>query len=491
MCMKPVLLLTALFITLASCKKDKETAPPPVTPPEPVVPTSKYNFSKEGGMTLAIHKDEASRGGNASLAIKLIKENLAQFEATVSSTALGRFAKDTLWVEDHGPAIKFEEAADREHAGSVIVGNVVAYYDLVKNNQPGLLFNYLARQYYARYLSAEAKTNLTAHFGTINDKYKKVYGTNGIKLVREQVSDATKSVADYFAENTEAYLSTNNFFPFDYHELERFDPVCFATLQESWGARTFTPNPDGITLPPATLKQSLNYVISDLDTYYRKYIDADGFPIVASRFVSDSALVQTKKIVVHMLTRIPDAKAAMLTANFRVGVIGAYENVTDLPENRKMNEWWPGTDWDARGRGYGATEFLPVMSCGEENIVKIPGYTERYPFESIMVHEFAHNVDFGLRKARAGFTTELLAAFDYAKANGLWAGTYSMENDAEYFAEGVQAWFDTCNMYVMINGVSTKLKTREQLRTYDTRLYDLLSKIMPTEKLTGYHFTYE
>ncbi len=489
--MKSVLLLTALFFTLVACKKDKETTAPPPPTVEPEVVASKYDFTKEGGMTLAVHKDEARRGVNATLGIRAIKESMAVFQATVSAETLAKFSKDTIWVEDHGLSIKFIEDAAAKHNGSIVIGNVVTFYDSLKNNQPALLLNYIARQYYGKYMTATAKTNLTTHFETVANKYKEVYSTNGVKLVRNKVSDASKSVVDYFAENAEAYLQINNFYPFDYHELERHDVTAFNAQKDAWGTRTFTPNTHGIILPPASLKQSLNYQISNLDVYYRKYIDADGFPIVASRFVADSALVQTKKIVTLMLTRIPDAKAAMLAANFRVGVIGAYENVTDMPENRKMNEWWPGTDWDARGRGYGATEFLPLMSCGEENIIKIPGYTERYPFESIMVHEFAHNVDFGLRKARAGFTAELLDAFNYAKTNGLWAGTYSMENDAEYFAEGVQAWFDTCNMYVMINGVSTKLKTRAQLRTYDTKLYDLLSKIMPTEKLTGYHFTFE
>lgn len=489
--MKSVLVLTALFITLVACKKDKEDPTTTTPPPEPVTPTSKYNFSQEGGMTLAVHKEEAIRGGSASNAIKLIKENMAYFKTVVSEATLAKFSKDTIWVENQGAAIKFEDDASRNHAGSVIVGNVVAFYDEVQKNNPALLINYIARKYYSKYMSSTAKESLATHFATVANKYKDVYTTNGVKLVRNQVSDASKSVVEYFAENAEAYLQINNFYPFDYHELERHDVTAFNAQKDAWGTRTFTPNTHGIILPPASLKQSLNYQISNLDVYYRKYIDAEGFPIVASRFVADSALVQTKKIVTLMLSRIPEAKAAMLAANFRVGVIGAYENVTDMPENRKMNEWWPGTDWDARGRGYGATEFLPLMSCGEENIVKIPGYTERYPFESIMVHEFAHNVDFGLRKARTGFTAELVDAFNYAKTNGLWAGTYSMENDAEYFAEGVQAWFDTCNMYVMINGVSTKLKTRAQLRTYDTKLYDLLSKIMPEDKLTGYHFTFE
>ena len=63
---------------------------------------------------------------------------------------------------------------------------------------------------------------------------------------------------------------------------------------------------------------------------------------------------------------------------------------------------------------------MPLMTCGEENIIKIPYIEERYPKESIMVHEFAHNIEYGLRKYHTSFCNALDAAFANAKTKGLW-----------------------------------------------------------------------
>ena len=246
-----------------------------------------------------------------------------------------------------------------------------------------------------------------------------------------------------------------------------------------------------VTTPPTTLTQWLAGVESPLDPWYQKYVSADGLPIVSSAAVSDTALLQARFIANHMLSRIPEAREEMIRCHFRIGVAGYQENITDLPECRMMNVWWPDTDWDQRGRGYAATLYLPVMSIGEENLVKIPDFRERYWGESIMVHEFAHDVDFALRRINTSFCDSLAAAYNNAKNKGLWKGTYSMTNSEEYFAEGTQAWFSTCRMVVpRSSGGSFTLKTREQLRDYDPQLYRLCASIFPEEHLHGYHFEF-
>lgn len=245
----------------------------------------------------------------------------------------------------------------------------------------------------------------------------------------------------------------------------------------------------GITAPPPTITQWLDGKESPLDPWYQKFLDCDGLPILSSKAVSDTALLQARYIARTMLKLIPAARTEMIKCHFRIGVVGYKENITDLPECKMMSVWWPETDWDERGRGYGATLTIPVMSIGEENLVSIPGFRERYPEESIMVHEFAHNVDFALRRINADYAKALAAAFANAKETGLWKGSYSMENSEEYFAEGAQAWFDTCRMIVpKKTGGSFKLVTREQLKEYDPDLYAVLASVFPEEKLQGYHF---
>lgn len=245
-----------------------------------------------------------------------------------------------------------------------------------------------------------------------------------------------------------------------------------------------------ITAPPASITQWLDGKESPLGSWYKKYLDCDGLPILSSAAVSDTALLQARYIVRTMLTRIPEARQEMIRCHFRIGVVGYKENITDLPECKMMKVWWPETDWDERGRGYGATLTIPVMSIGEENLVKIPNFKERYFEESIMVHEFAHNIDFAMRRVDAAFAAKLDAAFANAKKTGLWKGSYSMDNCEEYFAEGAQAWFDTCRMIVpkKTGSGSFKIVTRAQLKEYDPGLYDVLASVLPEEKLHGYHF---
>lgn len=256
------------------------------------------------------------------------------------------------------------------------------------------------------------------------------------------------------------------------------------------------PAPSGeVTAPPASLTQWLAGTESPLSGWYTKYVEDEGFPILASAVVRDEALIQCRYIVHTMLEKHPEARRQMLAFHWRVAICGYQQNITDIPECAMMNVWWPDTDWNERGRGYGATEYLPVMSIGEENIVKIPNFRERYYNESIMVHEFAHNVDYALRKCWAGFEKKLLACYNHAKETGLWqAGIYdyAMSNSEEYFAEASQAWYNTCRMEVKdAAGKVFTLKTREQLQAHDPQMYELLSTVYTETYLTGYHFDYE
>ena len=272
-----------------------------------------------------------------------------------------------------------------------------------------------------------------------------------------------------------------------------YDPAKDAKQQEQVPEEK---DPDQITAPPADLQQWLEGRPSPLSSWYKKYISDEGFPILASEVVRDEALIQCRYIVHTMLEKHPEAREQMIKMHWRVAICGYQQNITDIPECAMMPIWWPDTDWNERGRGYGATEALPVMSIGEENIVKIPNFQERYYSESIMVHEFAHNVDYALRKAWAGFEKRLLTCYNHAKTSGLWQGgvyDYAMTNSEEYFAEASQAWYNTCRMIVKdtSTGKTFTLKTRDQLKVHDPDMYELLSTVYTEEFLTGYHFDYE
>lgn len=220
--------------------------------------------------------------------------------------------------------------------------------------------------------------------------------------------------------------------------------------------------------PPAAL---------GLDPFYVKYVDA-GSPILGSALVRDAAFAPACEIVTHMLAKRPDILAKLVENHIRVGIMAETEVTTDMPEHSDLNEAFPGTDWDTRARGLGATLARPLTSCGEENLLALAG--DRYSGESILVHEFGHTTwELGVRLLAGGSAEqgELVAAYNAAIAAGTYANTYAATNDREYWAEGVQDWFNTNLEADPADGIHNQIDTRGELRVADPELARLASEL--------------
>lgn len=229
--------------------------------------------------------------------------------------------------------------------------------------------------------------------------------------------------------------------------------------------KTSTTEASDVSAPPTSL---------GLDPFYKKYVDAGGIPIVSSENVNDQALLNARTIVNDMIKNIPTVKAAMIANHIRVGVIGVSERPTQMPEYRDLYTAFPGTDWDNRARAYGATLARPLTTDCEENLRCLSG--DRYRGEEILTHEFAHAIhELGLRFTNTSFDSDLQAAYSHAQSTGLWANTYAISEVREYWAEGVQCWYN-CNLEASpANGVHNFVNTRTELQAYDPQLYNLIS----------------
>lgn len=236
--------------------------------------------------------------------------------------------------------------------------------------------------------------------------------------------------------------------------------------------------------PPADLK---------LAPFYKKYLSANGLPIVASGAVSDYALKETAYLANLMLAKRPDVRAAMIKNGSRVIIMGRSEFTTDIPEYAKMK---PKDYWDARARGLGGSQTDPVCSCAEENMLAFPG--DPYASENIFIHEFAHNIHLrGMLKVDATFDNRLKATYEAAMAKGLWKGKYAATNHHEYFAEGVQSWFDNNRVN---DHDHNHVHLRTQLQEYDPGLAAMCLEVFgdtelkytkPTTRLIGHMAGYD
>jgi hypothetical protein len=204
--------------------------------------------------------------------------------------------------------------------------------------------------------------------------------------------------------------------------------------------------------------------------FYKKYLDVKGLSVAASAEVADEALQRTYDIVTHMLAGRPDILEAMAKHGTRLIVIGKDQVYTDMPEYRNS---FNAAYLNERVRGTGG---LDVTSFGEENLLNLP--LDRYDDESIAVHEFCHTIDAALRQIDPGWRQRLGQTYRNATSKGLWKNAYAASNQAEYWAEICQSYFD-CNR--INNWNHAAIATREQLKLYDPEGYEL---VHTTFKLT-------
>jgi len=219
--------------------------------------------------------------------------------------------------------------------------------------------------------------------------------------------------------------------------------------------------------PPAALR---------LDRFYKKHIDAAGLPIVSSEKVPDAALREAQAIVLKLTSRREDILKAMIQHKTRVAIMAQAEVTTDIPEHRDLNKAFPATDWNKRCRGVGATLARPACSATEENLLQLD--EDRYRGESILIHEFGHTLlVMGLDGIDPAFRRALDAAYKGALAKGLFQKTYAATNADEYWAEGVQDWFDANLTANPPNGIHNEVGTRVELKKYDPALAALLEQV--------------
>ena len=237
----------------------------------------------------------------------------------------------------------------------------------------------------------------------------------------------------------------------------------------AWRAGAAANSPRAVSAPPVAVVETLG-----LKPFYRKHVSAHGLPVLGSEKVSDYALLEAAYLIDRMLEGRDDVRAAIIKNKARFVVMAPTEMTTAVPEHSDLT---PSKFWDKRARGLGATRARPATSCGDENLL---GYTgDPYAGENILIHEFAHTIhQMGLNATDPPFQTRLRECYTRAMEKGLWKGLYAATNPGEYWAEGVQSWFD-CNQRP--NASHNEVNTREELIAYDPDLAALIEQSFPNK----------
>ena len=449
-----------------------------------------------------------SKPEKTKTAIKLIKQQLKHLTYILPAESLAIIRNVPIWLsppydgvrptaEYHPGGAWLQQQGRRPELVECVELTNIDIFAREYKRMPMLMLHELAHAYHHQFLGFENSEIKQAYEqAKASGSYESILRGNG-KLERAY---GMSSPQEYFAETTEAFFGTNDFYPFVRAELHQHDPRMEQILAQVWNptkplAYLGKPakRPDRITaLPlravvtpaPAPPNDSpvTNYKVTGipetlkLDPFYKKYIHASGYPIVSSGAVNDYALKEAAFLVDMMLKKRPDIRQAMIDSGSRMIVIGHKEFTSDIPEYKHLR---PKDFWDARARGLGGSRQDPVCSCAEENVLAFPG--DPYSTENILIHEFAHNIHLrGLVNLDPTFDDRLRKCYDEAMKKDLWQSKYASTNHAEYFAEGVQSWF---NNNRPPDHDHNHVDTRKELIEYDPGLAAICREVFGATEL--------
>lgn len=181
-------------------------------------------------------------------AIELLAAQLGEITRAVPPRALEELRKVPLWISPEYPGVQpraeYHPNVDwlREHGRDTAMAKAVEFtnvriFESETRRMPNFTLHELAHAYHDRVLPGGFEN------ATLKAAYERAKATTNYARVEQRFGDGRKAYGrayamtdqmEFFAESTEAFFSTNDFFPFTREELRRHDPETCTLLEKLW-----------------------------------------------------------------------------------------------------------------------------------------------------------------------------------------------------------------------------------------------------------------
>ncbi|MBA64135.1 MAG: hypothetical protein CMJ76_17395 [Planctomycetaceae bacterium] len=208
-------------------------------------PNSNYRDVKLRGYTIRVNK--LLMRGHYDLykrAMDVMDHQLFKIERVLPAEAVRKIQQVVIWLEykePHHPCAAYhpgrqwlvDNGMNPDKVKCVEISNAQNFVDWTIA-QPYMVLHEMAHAYHDQALFKGFKNPgvLEAYQDAMKaGQYEKVLGGNG----REVKHYSTTNQMEYFAEATEAYFGTNDYYPFIRPELEIFDAAGARAVEAAWG----------------------------------------------------------------------------------------------------------------------------------------------------------------------------------------------------------------------------------------------------------------
>jgi len=209
---------------------------------EAYAPTSDYTPQQIEGWKVLVNKELLD--GHAELAertLKLLRYQLYQITRVVPSEPLEQLRQVPIWVEYKAPRHPCmcyhpsrgwlqENGFNPEKAASVELANAENFLRWTVG-QPWMVLHELAHGYHHKVIGhGHAELKATYENARAGKTYESVLHISG----KSRRAYALNNDQEYFAESSEAFFGTNDFYPFVKSELKQHDPDMYHLLEKLW-----------------------------------------------------------------------------------------------------------------------------------------------------------------------------------------------------------------------------------------------------------------
>jgi hypothetical protein len=236
--------LSCAFLLLAISSWGKEGAAAGMDDPK-----WDYQESELLGWRLHIRKElRESDPEKLDLALKILRKQLEEIVSVVPASAVEKLRRVPLWFSPvypgEQPRCEYHPGASwlKEHGRDPAMEKGVEFsnigiFEAEYRRMPNFALHELAHAYHDQCLDQGFSNAQVA------ERYREAKDSSKYEQVEQRFGDgrstntrayAMSNPAEYFAESTEAYFSTNDFYPFTREQLEKHDPQMAELLGKLW-----------------------------------------------------------------------------------------------------------------------------------------------------------------------------------------------------------------------------------------------------------------
>ena len=232
-------------------REGSEVCSSQTTPPLAQESPWRYEQQELLGWKLHIRRELIENQAEAAklkLALEILQKQLEQIVRVVPGDCVAKLQRVPLWFSpvypDEQPRAEYHPGAGwlKEHRRDPAMAKGVEFsnvgiFEAEYRRMPNFALHELAHAYHDQCLEAGfSNPEIQEAFERAkkSGSYERIEQRLGDGSARQTRAYGMSNPAEYFAESTEAFFSTNDFFPFTREQLKEHDPAMDRLLEKLW-----------------------------------------------------------------------------------------------------------------------------------------------------------------------------------------------------------------------------------------------------------------